>query len=166
MAEANWLPALFGAIGAIVGASGAVFTGIMAMKNQVKLEELKWSRSSEVENEKQKQELIDARLRVYNRILKADGEIRLVTFAPGYKYPEQFDYIRYAGALREIVYEDYHLLDPKIREIVKQIDDCMEEYYFTRDLAEPTEFINHGRVIKLYLSLIKKIRDYYELVKY
>lgn len=165
MAELNWWTALSGAIGALFGASGAVATSVITMKQQKKLEDLKWSRALEDENIKNRRDKIENRLKAYNRILKADGEIRVVFGDPNDPDDnERFSFKAYADHFRNVLYDDFHLLEAEVREIVYELDKKLDWHNFLKEIGEFDEQINHEQAIALYVRLIRQIRMYYRKV--
>lgn len=158
MAETSWMTAL---VGGLAGAGIAAIINIWNMRHQVRLEDKKRQWAIDDERKKKEHEVYERRMKAYNRIMKADGELRLVRFYDFLRPPDRFEYDLYAGTMRDVIFEDFHLLDPEIRDLANHLDRHLNTYRFDLELGVPPSETNHEFVIQHYYEFIQKVRGKY-----
>ncbi|RAW19318.1 hypothetical protein DC345_00610 [Paenibacillus taichungensis] len=157
MADAQWLGNAITAL-ATISASALTFYGAyMISKNNQKNDNSKFQKQIEWEREKLEKEInrkeyID-KLKIYNKVLKVDGEVMIVT-----SYPEEFDFNNYHEKVRPLLFEEYHLLDQDIKVIVREIDGIIALCNFYEEVQKE----HNEKLMKLYFKLLEKIDNHYK----
>ncbi|WP_268627530.1 hypothetical protein [Paenibacillus alvei] len=155
MAETHWIGNAITAISTI-SASALTFLGTYFMsKNNNKREldklhkNIEWEREK-IELEIERKERLD-KLKIYNKILKTDGETIIQT-----SYPVEFHFKNYKEKIRPLLYEEFHLLDQNIKDIVRDIDSTISLCDFLGEVQKEED-----KILELYNDLIKNINNHY-----
>ncbi|WP_052759394.1 hypothetical protein [Paenibacillus sp. DMB20] len=69
-------------------------------------------------------------------------------------YPDEFDFNNYHEKVRPLLFEEYHLLDQDIKDIVREIDGIIAFCNFYEEVQKE----HNEKLMKLYFKLIEKNR--------
>ncbi|HDR8159554.1 TPA: hypothetical protein QC072_002383 [Bacillus cereus] len=140
---------LFASITTAVATLGAVYlTQIWNRKTQKDLLEQQMIRDERKEKRNEQKEILE----IYNRVLKADGEYILHIDLGGPLL--KFNTKAYTVNIRPVIYEKYHLLDPEIRSIVTEMDECIKLCTHYDEFNDKDHLLLNNN----YDRLIKKMR--------
>ena len=129
---------------------GAVVGGYFTRKNQKEL----YNRQIYLESEKEKRELLNETLSVYNKILKVDGEEILISHIGGSQY--EFEIEIYNDRVRPILYEKYHILHSDVAKLIRTIDDVIQKCVHN----EEVEDMDNAILMRDYSKIISNVLHY------
>ncbi|KEO81292.1 hypothetical protein [Tumebacillus flagellatus] len=151
--------------GAVFGWLGSLFTAMVNAKNQKALEERKRIWAVEDKMKAEFEEKVSKRFRVYNEILRTDGENELITFETGLEHPEVFHIKQYRKTVRPVIYENFHVLCDDVRKIVRELDREIEGILFEESLSGGYP-VSSEKAVNLYVSLLKIVEGQYKSNNY
>lgn len=156
MADPQWIGNAITAIATLSASALAFFGAYKINKNNLKNESTKFQKQIDWEREKlqidfQRNDYIN-KLKVYNRVLKIDGEVTIIT-----SYPVEFEFKNYQGKVRPLLFEEYHLLDQDIKDIVREIDNVTVLCNFIGEVQRE----HNEKLVNLYNKLINNIDNHY-----
>ncbi|BBH18898.1 hypothetical protein Back11_02430 [Paenibacillus baekrokdamisoli] len=115
-----------GAIGVLGGSllttSTVVITNSFTYRKEVKKAEREraWLLEDKARETNKKKEIKE--FKVYNEALKIDGEFQFVHFNDDNGMKE-FSIAQYKEKMRPILFIDFHLLNPEVRNLIRKLDD-------------------------------------------
>ncbi|RRJ66065.1 hypothetical protein EHV15_26480 [Paenibacillus oralis] len=156
MADPQWIGNAITAIATLSASALAFFGTYIINKNNLNNERTKFQKQIDWEREKlnldiQRNDQLN-KLRVYNKVLKVDGEVTIIT-----SYPVEFELRMYLEKVRPILFEEYHLLDRDIKDIVREIDSVINLCNFIEDV----QIEQNEKLVNLYNKLINNIDIHY-----
>jgi len=155
MNDTQWIDTLITAVATLTGSTLAFMSAIWINQKNMNNERLK--QKEEISWEKDKlasdhKRLTDySKLKVYNIVLKNDGEFLIID------YPSEFNIENYKEHIRPLLYEEFHLIDVQVRKIVREMDRLIlvtEEIGFS-------ELEDNQKLKDLYNKLIDEIERSY-----
>ncbi|MCS7464998.1 hypothetical protein N0M98_33485 [Paenibacillus doosanensis] len=129
MADPLWIGNSITAIATVTASAVGFYSAIKINKNSLINDRNKFN--DQLLWEKQKiesgliREHINKKYEIYNQILQVSGEVYVLIHDP-----IDFHYKNYFDKIRPLLYQNYHLIDDDIRELVRDIDlnYSMEEF--------------------------------------
>ncbi|CAI8817877.1 putative Phage protein [Brevibacillus sp. IT-7CA2] len=150
------LPVLGTIAGSILGVIGTLLVNGQRSKIEYKQAELKrnWDiADAEKKNSEEKQE---QKYEVYNKILKAAGEVQVTSHIGG-SYTD-FNIKDYEEYIRPEIFDGLHKLDPDVFDLVMELEDEIDRAHHFEE-AEPDQV---NRMADLYWKITSKIKEYYK----
>lgn len=151
MAEVQWIGNLITAIATVAASAIGFYSAIKINKNSLSNERKKFN--DQLLWEKQKieseffREQISKKYEIYNQILKASGEVYVLIHDP-----TDFHYKNYFDNIRPLLYQNFHLIDDDIRDLVRDIDSnySMEEFVGEIERHYATKsYVSYNKMLKL-----------------
>lgn len=134
--------------------SGVVGGGWITTSGNSKIQKEKLSIEIDRDLEKEKREREIQKMKVYNNVLKVNGENSIVTRIGGpYR---SIDIDEYMEEIRPFLYQYLHLLDEDVALILNEIDNKIAEANFNEEITHKEETY----LSEKYLDLISFIRDH------
>lgn len=159
MPEQQWVGNLITAVSTFSVAGITILGYYLNNKLNSKSEKEKFERQKEWEREKINIEYSnkqnDLKFKVYNTILKLDGEVSILTYHP--RRPE-FDHNQFEKIIRPVLFDNYHLLDQDVRETINAIDYTLKKGAFFEELEEEEQEL----LANNYSKLIDRIDSHYK----
>lgn len=148
----NWASVIIKSL-PVIGTLGGAFIGsYYTSRSQHKLlkEQIKVERAKELENKE-----IET-LKVYNEILKIDGQTLMVTRLGG-PYNE-FDVNDYQKEIRPVVYNSFHLLHHDVVNTIRNMDSQISEANYNEEITS----LDSDWLATEYFRLIEQIERHIE----
>lgn len=117
-------------------------------QNKILQTQISWER------EKTYKEQHDSRLKAYSKVLEIDGKETFISEPHGLTL--EFDFIGYQEKVRPVFYEEFYFLHKDVTELIREIDDIIQQIQFDEDMTSEQETL----VCKLYRRLIKMIEEH------
>ncbi|MEK4201158.1 hypothetical protein [Cytobacillus sp. FSL K6-0265] len=136
----------------VTGLGGAFIGGYFTRKGQMDLLD------KEILREEMKEKRRDAidRMRAYNHVMNIDGEKLLVEYIGGSQV--EFDIKTYQNEIRPIIYENFHLINRDIAELILKIDNRYQECAFNEEIS----WEDHKLLADDYFKIIRLIKVHTE----
>lgn len=138
VSRVDWItPTISGAAG-VIGASVGILGNIITSRNQWRLT-----------NQADVQAAIAAKFRAYNEVLNINGREPILTPGKGLGWNPDL-YIRY---IRPVLFENFHLLDDRVRMQVRTIDNQLQlrrwHLVSEEDVPDASEYMFYFELISL-----------------
>lgn len=114
----------------------------------------------EWEQKKSEDVKLEELTKIYNSILKVDGEKEVVDYNQGRKHELRVEI--YMEEVRPLLFERFHLLHSDIAKLVKEIDEILLKWSVIEDEGYEGEI---EYVSGLYLNIIDKINKYLDSLR-
>lgn len=124
--------------------------------SKMQKEKLSIEISRDVEKEKREREI--DKMKIYNNVLKANGECSIVTRIGGpYR---SMDIDKYIKNIRPFFYENLHLIDQNVALILSEIDNKIAEANFNEEITDQEETYLSGKYLDLQSFISNHIEEF------
>ncbi|MNO65009.1 hypothetical protein D3C76_557480 [compost metagenome] len=156
MADSQWIAPFITALSTISASTIAFYSAYKINSKNLKNEILKFEKQIQWEQEKLEMNIIREerlnKLKIYNKVLKLDGEVTVLS-----SYPIEFNIKSYEDNIRPILFEEYHIIDQDIKDITKKIDRIIK----TCNMIEEIQGEHNEELVNNYVKLLNKIDNHY-----
>lgn len=149
------LPVIGTIAGSALGVVGTLFVNGQRSKIDKEQAELKRIWDLEDADRKIAEEKLEQKYQVYNKILRAAGEVRVTSHLGG-SYTD-FDIENYEQYIRPEIFEGLHRLDHDVFELTMKLEYEINKAHFLEE-AEPEQL---DYMATIYQELMNKIKSYY-----